>query len=71
MKTEWEYVLQRCAMRESFGHYSPDGDWEDVEVYKSWKRAMRHFTKTSHAMNRTYCITYIFRVLTRKIKNNS
>lgn len=71
MKTEWEYVLQRRAMRESFGHYSPDGDWEDMEVYKSWKTAMRHLTKTSHAMNKTYCITHIFRVLTRKIEKGA
>lgn len=70
MKTEWEYVLQCRPMRESFGHYSPEGDWEDVAVYKGWKTAMKNLSKTSHAANHP-TVTHIFRVLTRKVEKGA
>lgn len=65
MKTEWEYVLQRQTMRENYGHYTPVGDWEDLAVYKSWKTAMRHLTRTSARLNKPF-VTCILRVQTRK-----
>lgn len=65
MNNKYEYALQRRPMKELWGHYYPEGDWEDMAVYQSWKTAMRHLTRTSKRVN-TPAITCILRVQSRK-----
>ncbi len=62
-----EYILQRRPMRCSYGHYDPAGEWEDLERHTSWKIAMKHLSKISHATNANR-VTYIFRVLQKKVE---
>lgn len=62
-----EYIIQRKTMRESFGHYTPIGEWEDLERHTSWKIAMKHLSKISHASN-SMSVTHIFRVLQKKVE---